>query len=206
MNIPARAASLTNACLLALLLVACDSGDSPEPTTPGISPTSATAQATEEPNTTPTPTQPALDIDPPTRPAEMSVDDVDGAAAAVWYFLRAYEYMMNTGDTRHFEGVSLSTCIWCARAVEIVDEVYDEGGWFEGVEFVFDTRDSRVSLPSDSQDYYVVRLDVTISEHEVVGRDGTRDVGPETLLSGLMAGVRYTGNSFVVVGANYADH
>lgn len=81
------------------------------------------ADADPSPTTTvgaePSPSASAdAEVEKPERPAAMDRDDAEGAAAAAEYFIELYPYVMATGDTEEFEGMSHEACGFCADALK----------------------------------------------------------------------------------------
>ena len=65
----------------------------------------------------------------PTQPAEMSKGDEAGAAAAARYYLKAYSYAWNTGDTGPLQSISDENCQFCKSESSRIDEFYAHGYW-----------------------------------------------------------------------------
>ena len=65
----------------------------------------------------------------PDKPAEMSKGDEAGAAAAARYYLKAYSYAWNTGDTGPLLSISDENCQFCKSESSRIDEFYAHGYW-----------------------------------------------------------------------------
>ena len=65
----------------------------------------------------------------PDKPAEMSKGDEAGAAAAARYYLKAYSYAWNTGDTGPLQSISDENCQFCKSESSRIDEFYAHGYW-----------------------------------------------------------------------------
>jgi hypothetical protein len=199
-----------NAALaLALTLAACDPGDGPDdpPTDAGSSEPTPTADPTTDASTDPT--EPATtreppDIEAPTPPAEMQQDDINGAAAATYYFLSLYDYMQATGDTSQWDAMS-ANCEWCVGTRDLIAGVYEEGGWIENGGLTFDITLSEVEYPGDGQDFYVTRLTVVEDPYVTVSSDGSVSESDGSTLDPMAIAVQFqAGGGYEVVAVNYA--
>ena len=65
----------------------------------------------------------------PDKPAEMNKGDEAGAAAAARYYLKAYSYAWNTGDTGPLQSISDENCQFCKSESSRIDEFYAHGYW-----------------------------------------------------------------------------
>ena len=65
----------------------------------------------------------------PDKPAEMSAGGEAGAAAAARYYLKAYSYAWNTGDTGPLQSISDENCQFCKSESSRIDEFYAHGYW-----------------------------------------------------------------------------
>lgn len=112
-------AGAATACLLAF--TAC-SGGAAEPTDLPDKPDKKNT-ASKTPEGTPTPTPPS--------PSPVSSDKHES-----WTFVRHYEaltgYAFLTGDAAPLEELSAPGCKSCQFTVDLINEVYDAGGHFEG--------------------------------------------------------------------------
>lgn len=97
-----------------LALSAC-TGSMPDPEVTGT----PTGDPTPTASASPSPSVPAE----PERPAAMSREDAEGAAAAAEYFIELYPYVMATGDTEEFEAMSHRACGFCDDALEQAEKI-----------------------------------------------------------------------------------
>ena len=65
----------------------------------------------------------------PEQPEEMSAGGEAGAAAAARYYLKAYSYAWNTGDTGPLQSISDENCQFCKSESSRIDEFYAHGYW-----------------------------------------------------------------------------
>ena len=65
----------------------------------------------------------------PDKPAEMSKGDEAGAEATARYYLKAYSYAWNTGDTGPLKSISDENCQFCKSESSRIDEFYAHGSW-----------------------------------------------------------------------------
>ena len=65
----------------------------------------------------------------PDKPAEMSAGGEAGAKAAARYYLKAYSYAWNTGDTGPLQSISDENCQFCKSESSRIDEFYAHGYW-----------------------------------------------------------------------------
>ena len=65
----------------------------------------------------------------PEQPAEMSKGDEAGAEATARYYLKAYSYAWNTGDTGPLKSISDENCQFCKSESSRIDEFYAHGYW-----------------------------------------------------------------------------
>jgi hypothetical protein len=93
---------------------ACSRDPDPHPTT--VPPTTATQSPTTPP--------------PPTLPALARADTPAGAESFARFWLIALDYAYQTGNTAQFR--SLGRCKGCVSLADAIDQVYREGGRFEG--------------------------------------------------------------------------
>lgn len=187
----------------ALTLAACDSDvEDPPPTTE--SSTEPTTEPSEDVTTEdPTPTATPPEVEEPEVPEEMLVDDVDGAAAASWYFLKLYDYMRATGDTTLWDSMTASECGWCEEVRTETVSTYQDGSRIESPGLDFDITEAGVRLPSEEADHYTVLLAVTEPAGTFVASDGaTAEIPPQTLDPFGIA-LRYANGRFLVVAVDY---
>jgi Family of unknown function (DUF6318) len=83
---------------------------------------SPTLVATPSPTTTPK----------PERPAAMDAATVDGAVAAVTYFMELYPYAYNTGDVTQLKELSHPECIFCKSVTDHAQQMHMRGEHQEG--------------------------------------------------------------------------
>ena len=65
----------------------------------------------------------------PDKPAEMNKGDEAGAEATARYYLKAYSYAWNTGDTGPLQSISDENCQFCKSESSRIDEFYAHGYW-----------------------------------------------------------------------------
>ena len=65
----------------------------------------------------------------PDKPAEMSAGGEAGAEATARYYLNAYSYAWNTGDTGPLQSISDENCQFCKSESSRIDEFYAHGYW-----------------------------------------------------------------------------
>ena len=65
----------------------------------------------------------------PDKPAEMTKGDEAGAEATARYYLKAYSYAWNTGDTGPLQSISDENCQFCKSESSRIDEFYAHGYW-----------------------------------------------------------------------------
>lgn len=183
---------------LALGVAACDPGGE-DPTTPPTTDVTTTTDPTTEPTETETSGPP--DIDPPEVPDGMDVDDHQGAALAAGYFLELANYMNATGETALFEAMSGPDCNFCSYTVETVTALYEDGGWVEGGELVFDISTADVVLPTAEQPAYTVQLNAEQNAQTTHLGDGSTESAGASQIE-LALGVQYTGGEFTILGVN----
>ena len=65
----------------------------------------------------------------PEQPEEMSAGGETGAKATARYYLKAYSYAWNTGDTGPLQSISDENCQFCKSESSRIDEFYAHGYW-----------------------------------------------------------------------------
>ena len=65
----------------------------------------------------------------PEQPEEMSAGGEAGAEATARYYLKAYSYAWNTGDTGPLQSISDENCQFCKSESSRIDEFYAHGYW-----------------------------------------------------------------------------
>jgi hypothetical protein len=105
----------------AALLAGCTGGGS-TPVSSG-SGVSGAATAVSRPSPTPSPTATRR----PARPAAMDAVSVEGAIAAVTYFMELYPYAYNTGDVSQLKELSHPDCIFCKSVTDHVQQMHAAG-------------------------------------------------------------------------------
>ena len=65
----------------------------------------------------------------PDKPAEMNKGNEAGAEATARYYLKAYSYAWNTGDTGPLQSISDENCQFCKSESSRIDEFYAHGYW-----------------------------------------------------------------------------
>ena len=105
----------------------------------------------------------------PERPAEMSKGDEAGAAAAARYYLNAYSYAWNTGDTAPIKAISDEECAFCQREIAQIDEFYSNGYWDIGTYASITNTDSIDRVSDDVTDAAIYDVQFHIDEHTPEG-------------------------------------
>lgn len=93
------------------------------------------AACTHDPDPSPPPTAsptavPSATPAPPPLPPAAQADSPTGAEAFARYWLTTLDYAYQTGNTKPFR--QLGTCKGCIALADAIDQVYREGGRFEG--------------------------------------------------------------------------
>ena len=105
----------------------------------------------------------------PERPEEMSKGDEAGAAAAARYYLNAYSYAWNTGDTAPIKAISDEECAFCQREIAQIDEFYSNGYWATGTYASITNTDSIDRVSDDVTDAAIYDVQFHIDEHTPQG-------------------------------------
>ena len=105
----------------------------------------------------------------PVQPAEMSKGDEAGAAAAARYYLNAYSYAWNTGDTAPIKAISDEECAFCRREIAQIDEFYSNGYWAKGTYASITNTDSIDRVSDDATDAAIYDVQFHIDEHTPEG-------------------------------------
>ena len=105
----------------------------------------------------------------PEQPAEMSKGDKAGAAAAARYYLNAYSYAWNTGDTAPIKAISDEECAFCQREIAQIDEFYSNGYWATGTYASITNTDSIDRVSDDVTDAAIYDVQFHIDEHTPQG-------------------------------------
>ena len=105
----------------------------------------------------------------PVQPAEMSKGDEAGAAAAARYYLNAYSYAWNTGDTAPIKAISDEECAFCRREIAQIDEFYSNGYWAKGTYASITNTDSIDRVSDDATDVAIYDVQFHIDEHTPEG-------------------------------------
>ena len=105
----------------------------------------------------------------PDKPAEMSKGDEAGAAAAARYYLKAYSYAWNTGDTDPIKAISDEECAFCQREIAQIDEFYSNGYWATGTYASITNTDSIDRVSDDVTDAAIYDVQFHIDEHTPQG-------------------------------------
>ena len=105
----------------------------------------------------------------PDKPAEMTKGDEAGAAAAARYYLNAYSYAWNTGDTVPIKAISDEECAFCRREIAQIDEFYSNGYWAKGTYASITNTDSIDRVSDDATDAAIYDVQFHIDEHTPEG-------------------------------------
>ena len=105
----------------------------------------------------------------PDKPAEMSKGDEAGAAAAARYYLKAYSYAWNTGDTAPIKAISDEECAFCQREIAQIDEFYSNVYWATGTYASITNTDSIDRVSDDVTDAAIYDVQFHIYEHTPQG-------------------------------------
>ncbi len=102
-------------------------------TTATADPTPApTSSRSPDPTPTPSPTPSPTSTPLPVRPTAMDEVSVDGAIAAVTYFMELYPYAYNTGDVTELKELSHPECIFCKSVTDETEQLHARGEHQEG--------------------------------------------------------------------------
>jgi hypothetical protein len=110
------------------LLGGCSFGGPDGSATPTSARPTPTASPTPTPAAMPSPTA----TPKPERPAAMDAATVDGAIAAVAYFMELYPYAYNTGDVTQIKELSHPECIFCKSVTDHAEQMHMRGEHQEG--------------------------------------------------------------------------
>ena len=121
-----RATGVVLVGVLAAALASCTTTATADPT-PALTSTEAPA-STPPPSPTPSATSTPL----PIRPTAMDAVTVDGAIAAVTYFMELYPYAFNTGDVTQLKELSDPECIFCKSVTDHAEQMHARGEYQEG--------------------------------------------------------------------------
>ena len=105
----------------------------------------------------------------PEQPPEMNKADETGAAAAARYYLNAYSYAWNTGDTTPIKAISDEECAFCQREIAQIDEFYSNGYWATGTYASIISTDSIDRVSDDATDSAIFDVQFHIDEHTPEG-------------------------------------
>ncbi|NDK31473.1 DUF6318 family protein [Nesterenkonia haasae] len=108
-------------------------GKSKAPETPGAGGVDSDDASPDDPEPTPIPASsdgPAQNWPPPDTPEEIYQPTEEGAEALLQYFYEARHYARVTGDTGPLEAVSTSDCDLCGAEVDVVQELFENEGWY----------------------------------------------------------------------------
>ena len=105
----------------------------------------------------------------PEQPAEMGKGNEAGAAAAARYYLNAYSYAWNTGDTAPIKAISDEECAFCQREIAQIDEFYSNGYWATGTYASITNTDSIDRVSDDVTDAAIYDVQFHIDEHTPQG-------------------------------------
>jgi hypothetical protein len=144
-----------------LALSAC-TGSTPDP---DVS-TSPTGDPTPTASASPSPSVPTK----PERPAAMSREDAEGAAAAAKYFLSLYAYTKATGDTEEWDAMSHRACGFCKTATDHADEITANGETYTGGELSMEA--TQVYLKDELTGIYPLDVRLTQAPFEIRDRTG----------------------------------
>ncbi len=135
----------------------------------------------------------------PAQPAQMSKGDEAGAAAAARYYLNAYSYAWNTGDTGPLKSISDKNCQFCKSESSRIDEFYAHGYWAtKGYTDVLQTQ-AIEQLPESEygSDAYAVQF--RIDEHLAEGYTSSGFQEGRTDQTIIKLHVQWDGNSWRVL-------
>ena len=105
----------------------------------------------------------------PEQPAQMSAGGEAGAKATARYYLNAYSYAWNTGDTGPLKSISEESCMYCQNAITKVEEFYAHGYWAtKGYTDVLETQ-AIEQLPEDEYGSNAYGVQLRFDEHLAEG-------------------------------------
>jgi hypothetical protein len=192
----ARPTQIAVAVTVALwLLAGCSFGGSdPAPTA-----TDAAPRVTAAPTLSPTPSP--TSTPKPERPAAMDAVSVEGAIAAVTYFMVLYPYASNTGDISPLKELSHPDCIFCKSVTDHAEQMHALGQRQIGTETrVLSARGSEVN-PG-----YWFSVDARVEQEgwQIIDAGGSVVDGDPTLKTYAMNfAVIHQDGSWLVRGAEY---
>lgn len=160
-----------------VLLAGCSGsgGASPSPSvTPATAATTSRAATPSPTRTGPLTTGPGVrpGEEPPVEFPAMRADDSAGALAAAFYFMRALDWSLATGDTSLISQVSDRSCVACRKHIRDVRSLFDSGGYVRGGRIRVESAKlvtGRFSVKSD----LVVKVRVTQAPIILVRRTGS---------------------------------
>ena len=135
----------------------------------------------------------------PEQPEEMSAGGEAGAAAAARYYLKAYSYAWNTGDTGPLQSISDENCQFCKSESSRIDEFYAHGYWAaKGYTDVLQTQ-AIEKLPESEYgpDAYAVQF--RIDEHLAEGYTSNGFQEGEVYATVIKLHVRWDGSTWRVM-------
>ena len=135
----------------------------------------------------------------PDKPAEMSKGDEAGAEATARYYLKAYSYAWNTGDTDPLKSISDENCQFCKSESSRIDEFYAHGYWAtKGYTDVLQTQ-AIEKLPESEYgpDSYAVQF--RIDEHLAEGYTSSGFQEGRTDQTVIKLHVQWAGNAWHVL-------
>lgn len=139
------------ALLAATVLVGgCGGGGEPEAEPTPILPSSSS------PSSPSTSESEAAEETAPEMPEAAKRDSEEGAESFMEYWTDTYNYATQSGDTSTFDEISADNCKSCARISQMVNDLYESGGYFEAqnwkiLQLAF--------APDSGAQYPVVRFD-----------------------------------------------
>ena len=172
-----------------------------EPTNPSTSTsstivTSTADPSTAEPTTEPTPTE----YPSPQRPAAMDEDSVDGAIAAVTYFLDLYGYVYATGDLEPWRAMSHADCRFCESVSERAEGLFADGGYVEGD--VLTINHTSAAPPTAAEPSYMVAVDLLESSHVFYYGDGSTENFEERQYPNFVVAVQRVDDGWITRGVD----
>ena len=135
----------------------------------------------------------------PDKPAEMSKGDEAGAAAAARYYLKAYSYAWNTGDTGPLKSISDENCQFCKSESSRIDEFYAHGYWAtKGYTDVLQTQ-AIEKLPESEHGPDAYAIQFRIDEHLAEGYTSNGFQEGRTDQTVIKLHVQWDGNAWRVL-------
>jgi hypothetical protein len=129
----------------------------------------------------------------PELPKEAREDTPSGAATFVNYWVKVSNFASQTGDTKELRRISDDGCDGCRTYIELYEETYAAGGYFQGSEWKL----SRVKVqPGDSEHLVFAHVDARIGKFKRTSDSKVKRGNQED--SDLVFGVSFVKNEWTL--------